>query len=852
MSTSTLKLYTGTPLFPDKNFIVDSFETYLSSISGTTTITKFQYIKHSLSLMIDINKGQANLDFFTTANNINYVSIQNTEDTYPIYYFVLRKVWLSSGAIRFVLKMDTLNTFTPARNNYVFSPRTLVDREHQDRFGLFYGEGSTDDYTVDVDILFNKNIIADMTGQSRIIFDHINVTFKYFDTNKHKFINSFVYMCAEIRTDNNEVKIYTYNQSDNPTLKEVIYLSQLPDNIQLFFNSSGSYDDFYCAEFGDLFNKVYPFYAIWTIKRTIHLYSEGLTPILFKTNEETLTDKNLPNVNWYLVYKNQNNITPTDYNQINPVECYILQDNPINVAYDGGSNVISVASLEYGKIYYVRKPTWNDSAGHPNDITLTDDDGNSASTFISNSIRTMIYFYKSGNDIIWGTCQGSSGFSWQATFTEIGSTKYLTPDTNPLLVGISQTLLDYVRQSDYESITTEDYMTLASSSVQIDGIDDVDRTSSKMIKIIKLPYCPIPMTKTGSVYSFDRTKYDFKTSDEITGIAIKDLNAGFLNTIYTNRNNPYYKIIDVDFTGVSAYDARNPYFESKLLHSDYYQPKFVYDSFSYVFRLEYCSLSSNVYQKFDFKFKMTTTINSKFMFEFIAPLELDTEDYSKILPVARNNEMSLYNNQYINYLRTGYNYDVKTKNRQEVASVVGTGLSLIGSIASFASSAVTGGVGIAAGITLATTATMNAVNTANTIAQSEQNIQAKIQQTKAQSTNVSGSDDVDLMSYYSGNRGKLITYELSPRMKQAMFDVFHYNGYISGEMKQPATTGRIWFNFVKADVVFSLISNIPDDCLEDIKECFKNGVYYMHRYNNQYNFNRSYENWETFIAEEVL
>ena len=856
MTTSTWKIYKNTNILPDKNFKVDSLEDYLSSLSSSNKeeLTKMQYIKHSLSLVVDVAKPQASLDFFSNTNNMNYMSIQNVgEDTYCVYYFILRKIWLSSGAIRLVLKMDTLNTYTAERGSYVVSNRTLVDREHKDRFGLFMVIGSTyDDGFIDNDVIFNKQKILELTGQSHLEFDHNNVTIKWFNNQTHKFVDEYSLTCAEIRTDDGQVKIYGYDNDDNKVLRMGINLDQLPDYYYLSWRTNESYDDFTCAEIGDDIYKIYDEYFTTKIKRTIDMYGEGLTPILLKTGSLKINDKNLGDVNWYLVYKNRDDIEATDFNQVNPVECFIVQDNPINVSFTGG-NVISVAQLEDGKIYYIRKPTWDESAVTPNDVSIEDDNGNTQQTFISSSTRQMIYFYKSGNDIVWGTLAGSSGFSWSAVYSEIGKTKYLIPDTNPCLVGVSSSLLECVTQTDYEDITTESYMTLASSSVQIDGIDDVDRTSAKMIKIIKLPYCPIPMTKTGSVYSFDSSKFEYKVTDEITGIAFKDLNMSLLRTIETFTLNPYYEIEDLDFTNVSAYDKYQSKFESKLLHSDFYQKKFVYDSFSYTFKLEFADVYNDIPQFLNFKFKMTTTINSKFLYQFDETiLSYATEDYERSLPVARNNEMALYNNQYINYLRTGFNYDVKSKNRQEFASVVGTGLQLVGAIASFATAGVTGGMGIATGIGLLTSTTMSAINTANTIAQSEQNIQARMTQARAQATNVSGSDDVDLMSYYAGNRPRMMTYELSPKMKQAMLDVFHYNGYISGEMKVPNFTGRIWFNFISCDIIFSEVRNIPDDCLEDLKTLFKDGVVVMHKYDNQWNWNRQNENWENFIAEEVL
>ena len=42
-----------------------------------------------------------------------------------------------------------------------------------------------------------------------------------------------------------------------------------------------------------------------------------------------------------------------------------------------------------------------------------------------------------------------------------------------------------------------------------------------------------------------------------------------------------------------------------------------------------------------------------------------SEDYGNILAVSRNNESTIYTSQYINYLRTGLQYDLKMKQAQE-------------------------------------------------------------------------------------------------------------------------------------------------------------------------------------------
>ena len=41
-----------------------------------------------------------------------------------------------------------------------------------------------------------------------------------------------------------------------------------------------------------------------------------------------------------------------------------------------------------------------------------------------------------------------------------------------------------------------------------------------------------------------------------------------------------------------------------------------------------------------------------------------TIDYEDYLLVSRNNEETIFSNDYLNYIRTGYNYDKKARDRE--------------------------------------------------------------------------------------------------------------------------------------------------------------------------------------------
>ena len=136
-ATSTIKLYKKCLIIPEKNFIVDDIDTYLATLDYTT-ISRFQYIKHSLILEIKCNQSQV-LQEYDNLYDYNYLTIQNSDSNKIVYYFIKKRVVRANQTILFELEMDVLNTFK-WNIDYAVSPRTNVIREHKARWQ--YGQDS--------------------------------------------------------------------------------------------------------------------------------------------------------------------------------------------------------------------------------------------------------------------------------------------------------------------------------------------------------------------------------------------------------------------------------------------------------------------------------------------------------------------------------------------------------------------------------------------------------------------------------------------------------------------------------------------------------------------------------------
>ena len=312
--------------------------------------------------------------------------------------------------------------------------------------------------------------------------------------------------------------------------------------------------------------------------------------------------------------------------------------------------------------------------------------------------------------------------------------------------------------------------------------------------------------------------------------------------------------------------------ESKLYHSDFYNFKLVYDSFVREIALE--RIDTSEFSKattwdmastsISLKFKPTNTINSKFAFKidystwdeahYFAQYNqsLDYEDY---LLVSRNNEETIFSNDYLNYIRTGYNYDKKTKEIERNQQLK-TALTQAGTAIATAGITPTASISLAAAVAFAGSAANTLFSISYNQKQFENSMQSKLNDLAAQSTVVMGSDDVDLLSYYNGNRLEIKKYDTISQQKEALYKLFFYCGYSHNVLAKPNIRSRYWFNFIQCKPVFNEEGATPyNDYLDDVKSRYQAGItVYHHHYDNiRWDWEQKYENWEVnFLPTDAL
>lgn len=821
-------------LIPNRLLVVEDIASYLAGKSALT-FSNIQYVKNELEIGVNLDLSQSYSQPKATTS-FKYVSIQNPDELVH-YYFVKKIVWRSKSAIRLELVLDVLNTFQEGYD-YEFKANTRIIREHKDRlyratFTLaLKADASAWTGSVDEDDEIHLRSTLDGNDAFTGIYKGLDATRKYVQ--------------FKAPTKYSEIKSW---------------FASLSTQFFIYKNASN-----YIQMTG---NPTITAISDETFVRKIDPISEGINPILLHASNAGLKIENQKAIlrqNWYLLYRNQND--PSE-SLVNPVDCYLIPENATDTDAGYISNGRIVPSwLEDNKYYYfLVNPLTNDFT-LSNGVVINDLPQARAGTTRTTLIAVLT---KSGNRINVLVVElsflgGTPNQYYCEAIGQYDDVKYIDVSSVPVNYAKDDYFLDTL-YSTYNSIAFSETFSNSDTYNALDPIENLDRTDAKNIKLIKLPYCPYDFDVTLTYIEVaGEANWEYASiGDTFHALRLTNSNVKLSSHLEMPANlSPYSNLVFSMANPPSVANLRKPFSnnvadmpESKLLHSDFFQETYFYDSFSFKVDLEKCQIShyedaSEDHLKEKITFDTTSTINSKFMFTFANYVCDKAEtNFHNVLPIARNNEEVLYNVPYINYVRTGYNYDVKGKNLQNASNIVGLGLGIASVGASLLAPSIplkVAGV-VASLVSVATSVKNTIVTTIN----NENSIKQKVQQTQNQASSVVGSDDVDLMSAYSGNRLQNLTYRPNETMRRLLNDLFFYAGYASNRMGLPNHHTRVNFDYLECEAQIEAIASIPDECLTELVNCFRSGVTYLHktdRFTYKWDFEQDFENWELDLLED--
>ena len=812
-------------LIPSKLLVVEDIESYLAT-KTYKNITDFQYIKNELELSISVDLGQS-YSQPRSETNFKYVSIQN-EGEQVHYYFVKKANWRSKTCVRFDLVMDVLNTFQEGRD-FNFKANTRIVREHKPRFkGLCTLKYTFSGFNAEGSQPFQEGMevwIAGSDGSSPRF--HGTFISTGYDSLREEY---YFIMSSESR-----ITMSAFNDFVQECIDDLLYVK--------FYNSATTYVEAYCNFLSDE--------PDWEMTRVIDIVNEGISPILQCGNakgEFIESEKLAIAQDWYLLYRNQND---PDDSLLNPVECYLIPENDTDTdsAYIEAGRLIP-SFIEEGKYYYFA--IVNGQATLSNGVTLSYPATGHQILMITKAggVLSCTHFYAS-----------SSSPTQPVIYNNYDGIDYVDFTSLPVHYRIENNFLPSGNTNYYDLQNNMPYdFNNSGDLVEAESVSKLDKGDPKNIKLIKLPYVPYnfnmsspyDVLKIDGDSNWDLTAFSQQSAGDMIAMKLTDLNVKLHSEFYVSDEQPLEELYAPSISPALTDLRKGQEYESKLLHSDFFQPTYAYDSFTYKIPLEKIDIdlyTPDDLSRLKIRFDMTSTINSRFMFSFPdLKLKNATENYATYMPIARNNEEVLYNVPYINYIKTGFNYDVKSKNVQNLSNIAGLGLSALSTGASLLLPSVPLKIaGVVAGLV---SMAMSIKNTAVSAIQNEDSIKRKIAETQNQASSVAGSDDVDLMSIYAENRLKYLVYEPTALMKSILFDLFFYAGYASGRMGKPNHDTRVNFDYLECEASLENEGSIPDDCLQELLNCFKSGVCYLHkttRASEKWDFEQKYENWEKFL-----
>ena len=421
---------------------------------------------------------------------------------------------------------------------------------------------------------------------------------------------------------------------------------------------------------------------------------------------------------------------------------------------------------------------------------------------------------------------------------------------------------------------------------EIPSIDDLDRNNANISTIIALPLPPSLTLTTSPTLSglyiisnngindvliggdgllklknsvnIEKVDYDLKDIAHIYSHN-DSVDTDFDQILYVNSTRTINLLTARTENRLSGMSDSGVFSDPKFLNSEFSYCKFYYDAFSYIISPErYTSMESLLDSIRYISFKVTSTMNSKFLFKFTTPDLLQTEDFEGYLMTSRNNELAIFSDAYYNYLKTGYNYDVKNKELAYKIGVTETVMQAGKSISSTAIGVATfNPTSVAIGLEQGLSAINQGIKTGLEQEKLQNQINRKIAESTYQATSVIGSDDYDLMKEYAGNNLRFAFYRPYDIVIDYISDYFHYYGYAcnviqSFDLESDVVYSRYWFNFIQAEIEFEfcLMSN---EMKNDLISRYANGVTFLHGYDSgqvvKFDFSQTYENYELSVLQ---
>ena len=676
------------------------------------------------------------------------------------------------------------------------------------------------------------------------------------------------------------------------------------------------------------------------IIRVIDKWDEKLDPAKTRIQYQAeISQKFQPGNNWYLIWLSNSEVTPDKQSSLPIIPCFCSDQD---FTYENQktytatswafSNAPNGLDLFLSESACGEKTTVSGVGIVLTKIGDQDSEGNVVRAFLVKKDSTSIH--------IWKMIYKGDTYPYAFVKKEEITNNNAVPSSSSIS-GACEYLNQAPNADDYyDALTSLDIIDQLETHVAVQigtipakvckGINSLDRTSTKIIKINQLPYAPA---------TYNDTLGTWNDCAFVPGMNLLR-RTNLFRKLGSKINMDIKPVLeDIFELGTSAVDTSAKASigtESKLFASEFYDLGFVYLDSKRPYALEfwdYNPAKTTDFVTIDITYSQYFTNDIRFVF--------GTDDYpirgwhENWLVSTPNNEVPQFNSSWVDYLRTGYNFDTYMTKRQNALSAINGALSLVG-VGVAGADAVRSGISyyntmqpeiaksmatnslIQGGYTaqdiyerkmtnlptpaggwtkamredvmsgavdtyneyykdrlaraqnparwkaikgafLGTGASMGvgglvalqgiqaintAVSTFSTIESRNKQYQYDLAKRAYPSAVPEGGSSIDLMD----NHMYLVAQVPEPEVIEKIANFFRFMGYAHPVQEVPDFTSRTRYNFVQCAPVFlEPVNVIHPEYEEDIKQRFNQGVTVFHWFQGAVDIEQEFENWEVSI-----
>lgn len=804
--TSKVQIF-FTEITPSRNALIENIESYLQTLSPILTITNAQYIPPRLDCDIKINVNTA--EAYMNQAIGNYMKV--TTDSHIYYYFIIKGEWVAQKTLRLVLNMDTVNTVAP----FIYS-------------------NATKNYSSNW--LKTTNIVRETikntqynSGQVLPIIDYESEGYAF-----NKQIKDDTLITTSNYDKNHQV---AYMSTSKGLLPEVIVTSTASQTLSGFY-----YDLKHLAD-GQY--------------------------LLIALNKTTTVNLSL-NSNAQLKYREDGNTGVID-----------ITDRKVQIS-QGTDKLIFIQCMREGDtIYFKFMGIEKSEFSHPSSISnvkngdmgsILNSGGEYINIFLTG--KGDCYFNSFGIADINGFLINNTPDYTYSTFQSHGA------EDTYFFVGLKEGvannyLYEYLGTTYDEAFTPIDNYYDAYS--QLTSIPQ-ELASYGLLKLVKEPYKPTKYPKPTNLLQVpDYCGYVVigvgtlaMISNYISLRFCEILNPeGFSFNSSTTQGNTTESSITTVSTSESIFDADdlgNLEYDPKLLNSDYTCQAVVYDSDVLEIKNEEFSSYPSI-----FTLKMLYPNDLKdepliALINYSATRRYQLDNYPLMKTISKNNELPIFSNDYLDYLRLGRAYDAeqlrikeeKGKRQETISAVSYMGGIVGGAMMGAKVGSVGGGYGAVAGAIIGSISaavvggiTLNnqIKNIEESLAMEHNSLGNKQALLMNKNTNVSDVNNVELYNLYGKDKIHIMKYQVKDSVLSNLSRLFQLSGYNHPYIEKPNCC-KLWWDYLKCTPSLKGISSPYANLMDDVKARFEQGVTIYHNVGNMWDFEQSHYNhdYDTFYS----